>query len=124
MREEAQEVVDLHRCEYCGSQTEEDIVNMALWEEGRLVVIEDIPARVCKECLEQYYDDITRFKIDKLRGDRFPMEKAKEVIEVPVFSLTSVDVQEKRSTPQRGKSQDGGTVGGAFVEHTQFPDEL
>ena len=76
-----------HTCQYCGAETYEDVVRVAMWEEEKLVVIEDVPARTCKGCLEQYYDELTTFKIDKLRGSRFPIENAQRVIQVPVFSL-------------------------------------
>ena len=74
-------------CSYCGAATHEDNVNMALWEGERLVVIEDVPARVCKGCFEQFYDDIVRFEVDQLRGEGFPLAAAERVVEVPVFSL-------------------------------------
>jgi len=76
-----------YKCETCGSAIHRDIVRAAFWEGEKLVVVEDIPALVCEGCMEQYYDDETVFKIDMLRGNGFPSEKARREIRVPVFSL-------------------------------------
>ena len=76
-----------HTCKYCDAKTRENVVNMCLWEGERLIVIEGLPARVCEECLEQYYDNDVLVRIDQLRAKSFPVEQAKRVMEVPVFSL-------------------------------------
>lgn len=108
-----------HTCQYCGAKTREDVVNMALWEGERLVIIADVPAQICETCYEQFYDDSTMFKIDKLRAHRFPRGKAREVIEVPVFSLTIVDSQPKTSD-QGDNPQDEETRQDPFIG---YPDE-
>lgn len=81
-------------CQYCGGATQPDIVKVALWNEERLVVVEDVPARVCSECFEQYYDDSIRFYLDKLTGLRFPADMVRRTMEVPVFSLD--DIKKRR----------------------------
>lgn len=91
-----------YTCQYCGSNTYEDVVRMCLWEGERLVVIEDIPARVCENCMEQFYDSVTRFRIDTFREERFPLEEARRVIEVPIFSLEDVKIPEpEKDAPER-----------------------
>ncbi len=62
-------------------------VRSAFWEGERLVVIEDIPALVCPDCREQFYDEATTMVLDLLRGDGFPEAKASSVMSVPVFSF-------------------------------------
>jgi YgiT-type zinc finger domain-containing protein len=75
-------------CEQCGSSDiRSELVRSAFWHEDRLVVVEDIPAAVCGNCHEQFYDDLTVMQIDLLRGDGFPAEKARGELRVPVFSL-------------------------------------
>jgi len=118
---------EVHLCEHCLTETHEDVVNMALWNEGRLVLIEDVPARVCAECMEQYYDDVTRFRIDKLRAGRFPPSDAKEVIEVPVFSLGDVeDPEDRESSPNDANDRRSAepTAGTEFTGYESFPDEI
>jgi len=75
-------------CERCGGQDiRSDRVRSAFWHEDRLVVVEDIPALVCGNCREQFFDDATVMLIDLLRGDGFPPDKARSELRVPVFSL-------------------------------------
>lgn len=75
-------------CEQCGSANlRKDIVRSAFWHNDRLVVVEDIPALVCENCHEQFYDDATVVLIDLMRGDGFPPEAAQSELSVPVFSL-------------------------------------
>ena len=73
------------RCQDCGGETHEDIVKAAFWHDQRLIVIEDIPARVCNNCGEQFYDDETAQRLHSLISA--PPANAKEEILVPVYSL-------------------------------------
>ena len=72
-------------CKYCQSGTQEKVVQAAFWGDRGLLVIEDIPARVCQGCGEQFYDEATTGKIEKLIGD--PGAKPAREMVVPVFSL-------------------------------------
>lgn len=75
-------------CGHCGgTDLRSQTIRSAFWDNDRLVVIEDIPAVVCMNCHEQYYDDTTVVLLDLLRGDGFTPEKALREITVPVFSL-------------------------------------
>ena len=74
-------------CKQCGSDLHGEYVRSAFWHNNRLVVIEDIPALVCDNCGEQFYDDVTVVMIDLLRGEGFQSEKARSEMRVPVFSL-------------------------------------
>jgi YgiT-type zinc finger domain-containing protein len=79
-------------CEFCMSATHEDVVNMCLWEDGRLIVIEDVPARICNQCLEQFYDADINWKIHKLREQGFHPEDAEKFVQIPFFSLKKVKI--------------------------------
>jgi len=79
-------------CEYCGAGTHKDVVKAAFWGERGLVAIEDIPARVCEQCGEQFYDEETFRKIERLIAD--PNAKAKRELVVPLFSLREVNLAE------------------------------
>jgi len=88
------------KCGFCNSKTYEDTVKMCLWEGERLVVIEGVPARVCERCMEQFYDDFTVYKIDLLRGRKFPPAEAKELIQVPIFTLPEIKIAPERDTTE------------------------
>jgi YgiT-type zinc finger domain-containing protein len=72
-------------CQGCGGETYEDIVKAAFWHDERLILIEDILARICKNCGEQFYDDETAQRLHGLIAA--PPAKPKEEILVPVYSL-------------------------------------
>jgi len=72
-------------CQECGSQTQADVVKAAFWTDRGLVVIEDVPARVCRRCAEQFYDEATAAQIQRRLAD--PSFEPKRQILVPVVSL-------------------------------------
>ncbi len=75
-------------CEHCGSaDLHEELIHSAFWHQDRLVVVEGIPALVCRGCSEQFYDDATVMQIDLMRGEGFPLEQAQQELRVPVFSF-------------------------------------
>jgi YgiT-type zinc finger domain-containing protein len=75
-------------CANCGSANIHAArVRSAFWHEDRLVVVEGIPALVCDDCQERFYDDGTIVRLDLLRGAGFPAEQACGELRVPVFSL-------------------------------------
>jgi len=78
------------QCSVCGGKVEETTVNLTLWERDKLMLIEDVPAAVCQDCGEQYYDEATAGTIKEvsLRGD--PVRH----ISVPVYRLP-VPAEEK-----------------------------
>jgi len=87
-------------CSQCGgTNLRSQTVRSAFWDKDRLVVVEDIPAAVCMDCAERYYDDTTVVLIDLLRGDGFPREKALREITVPVFSLRDKIKMKKEGEP-------------------------
>ena len=75
-------------CAACGSaEARLDRIRSAFWHDDRLVVVEDIPAVVCEACREQSLDDRAAVVLDLLRGEGFPVEKARGELRVPVFSF-------------------------------------
>ncbi len=73
------------RCKYCGSETAEEVVQAALRTARGWLILEDVPARVCRLCGEQFYDDLTAERIERITAD--PAAKPEREITVPVFSL-------------------------------------
>jgi YgiT-type zinc finger domain-containing protein len=77
-------------CETCGNATQATHVDVTLRSDDGLILIEKVPARVCNNCQEQYYDEVTSQKISKLVGNGFPKRHVVREIAVPVYSLEEV----------------------------------
>lgn len=65
-------------------------VKTAIWHGSKLVVVEDVPAFVCDQCGEQYYQDETAMVLDMMRGDGFDPSEASRRMEVPVFGFRAL----------------------------------
>lgn len=82
------DVSPLPRCTNCDSaDVHASHVRSAFWQGDRLVMVEGIPALVCRRCGEQFYADSTAIGLDLLRGRGFPQEEALHTLEVPVFDF-------------------------------------
>jgi YgiT-type zinc finger domain-containing protein len=76
------------QCPRCAGIANKTTVRTAIWRgDDSLVVVEDIPARVCSECMEQYYDEDVSDALRQLMERGFPASEASKEIVVPVFSL-------------------------------------
>ena len=74
-------------CAECGGATVPAIINVTMWTDNGLIVVENVPAHVCHECEEQFYDDRTGTKILELANKGFPKDKMVREITVPVYSI-------------------------------------
>ena len=59
---------------------------------------------VCDDCVDQYYDSLTRYKIDRLGENGFLKEEARRVLEVPVFSVEDVEHSVKEDAVEETES--------------------
>jgi YgiT-type zinc finger domain-containing protein len=83
-------------CTSCGmAGLSERRVQLALWQEERLVVVEDVPALVCRGCGERFYDDETTMRLDMLRGTGFRPEEAAREMTVSVYRLPGPTVSRR-----------------------------
>ena len=72
------------RCEYCDGLIVEKKVNLSRKVKGKYVLIENVPAGVCKGCGTRYYAaNVLKTIEETIRGRR----KAKREVLVPVYSL-------------------------------------
>ena len=62
-------------------------VKTAIWREERVFVVEDIPARICPSCMEQFYDVETTDALRRLTEESFASVEPQREIVVPVYSL-------------------------------------
>ena len=71
----------------------------AIWQGDRVAIVEDIPALVCGQCSEQFYDEPVSDALRRLSEDGFPAHAATSEIVVPVFSLKD-RIQKPKQTPE------------------------
>lgn len=72
-------------CGYCGGEIDEQKIRVDFWWEGKLYLIEDVPAGICKQCGEKYYtakvskgmDELVRSKVVE-RTLQVPVKRFKE----------------------------------------------
>ncbi len=76
-------------CPKCGQPTHHGLVKTAIWQGDRLSVVEDVPAQICDNCMEQFYDDMTTEAVRRLSEQGFPPGSATREILVSVFSLSN-----------------------------------
>lgn len=67
-------------CSFCGGVVEEKLVNVDYRTKTGLVIIENVPAGVCRQCGEQYYTAEVAKTMERL------------ATETPVSRMTTVPV--------------------------------
>ena len=75
------------QCPRCGGSLSASTVRTTIWQGERVAIVEDIPAHICGNCLEQFYDDDVSEALRRLAEAGFPKVQAVREIQVPVFSL-------------------------------------
>lgn len=71
------------KCEFCNSETDRKKVRKQHWLKGKLYIVENVDAEVCKECGERYFHASTLDKIDNMIIGEHDV---KEVLTVEVLS--------------------------------------
>ena len=74
------------KCPFCGGSTYEDLGTMTLSMADEIIIIENVPARICSACMEQFYGENALFKVEQLRARKFEGHRPQRIVEVPVFS--------------------------------------
>jgi YgiT-type zinc finger domain-containing protein len=74
-------------CSFCDGELEERLVQHEYRWEGKLFLFEGVPARVCRQCGEMYFDAqvikaMERAVLNRLRPER--------MLQVPVYSYEKV----------------------------------
>jgi len=72
------------KCEFCGGETIKKKVRKQHWLNGKLYLVENVDAEVCRDCGERYFHAKTLDAIDKLLEGK---HEVKESLEVEVVSL-------------------------------------
>jgi YgiT-type zinc finger domain-containing protein len=74
-------------CPRCNQVMEATTVRTTFWQGERAAIVEDVPAHVCRNCMEQFYDDHVSEALRRLAEAGFPAAQADKEVLVPVFSL-------------------------------------
>jgi YgiT-type zinc finger domain-containing protein len=74
-------------CSFCDGELEERIVQYEYRWGDKLFVFEDVPARVCRQCGEQYFDAKVVKAMERAVLNRM---QPKRILQVPVFSYPEV----------------------------------
>ena len=71
-------------CNVCQGNLHQELVTYTQWYEGRLVIVENVPAWVCGQCGETYYDpDI----VEQVQQRIWSNDEPVRVIEAVVYDL-------------------------------------
>ena len=57
------------KCFMCKGETEQKLVNYLLDVDNRIIIIKEVPANVCKQCGERYFDDDVMENLEKIIED-------------------------------------------------------
>jgi YgiT-type zinc finger domain-containing protein len=75
-------------CTYCGGEVEERKIEYDYRRRGKLLVISNVPAGVCRQCGETYFKPDVLKKMDEAYHDIFERNQEPErVLMVPAVSL-------------------------------------
>ena len=72
--------------EYCSGELRTKTVTVHYRHKGKLVLIENVPARVCRRCGEKYYDAVTIERMEaiarrKKTGEKMVMVPVRDFVE-------------------------------------------
>jgi HTH-type transcriptional regulator/antitoxin MqsA len=71
-------------CEYCNGEMRAKTVTVHYRHKGKLVVIENVPARICRRCGERYYDAVT---VERMEAIARRKKTAEKTVMVPVWDF-------------------------------------
>lgn len=71
-------------CIACPGELKQETVKYTQWYQGRLIVIENVPAWVCDQCGETYYDPEI---VERIQSLIWSDAEPTRVIEAPVYDL-------------------------------------
>ena len=72
-------------CEYCNGKLYPKTVTVHYRHKGKLVLIENVPAQVCRRCGERYYDATT---VEQMEAIARRKRTAEKTLLVPIRDFT------------------------------------
>jgi YgiT-type zinc finger domain-containing protein len=49
-------IIMMTKCYFCGGKVKEEEVNIDFWWGERLIIFKEVPAEVCQQCGEKFFD--------------------------------------------------------------------
>lgn len=74
--------MDMKTCYYCGGNIEDGTTTLKKQESGKHIFIEDVPARICTQCGERYFDSRVLQEIEEMMKAGAPIDRT---INVPIM---------------------------------------
>ncbi|MBI3193005.1 MAG: YgiT-type zinc finger protein [Ignavibacteriae bacterium] len=75
------------KCDLCGGTIIEQLTSYSIETNGKMHLIEHVPARVCTQCGERFYSPATVRKIQEaILQERLP----DKIIQMPVIDFVSI----------------------------------
>jgi YgiT-type zinc finger domain-containing protein len=71
-------------CNVCHGQVKQTTITYTQWIDGRVIVVENVPAWRCEQCGETYFDPQI---VAKLQALIWSNAEPSQVIETPVYDL-------------------------------------
>ncbi len=59
----------LNKCAICGGELKKDTTTLTFDRENKVIVIRNVPALVCSNCGESYFDAETTRKLEKIKEE-------------------------------------------------------
>ena len=73
----------MKQCYLCKGDVEKQLVTVEREWNGKKIIIEDVPAEVCEQCGERYFDSETTMRMEKIKkASMYPQE---QTISIPAF---------------------------------------
>jgi YgiT-type zinc finger domain-containing protein len=73
-------------CDVCGGVMTEDTVTYTIQLDDKLVVVEHVPAKVCRQCGERLYSPET---VERLQSTVWGRREPSRVLQTPVFDFAA-----------------------------------
>ena len=74
-------------CSFCGGEVTEQLVMVVRFYKGHLIIIENVPAGVCRQCGERYYRGAVVEEMERLM--EASSTKAVRQVMVPVMEFAA-----------------------------------
>jgi YgiT-type zinc finger domain-containing protein len=74
-------------CDICGGARVRSLISYTVFYRGKPIVVENVPADVCQQCGEQYFDPATVAMLQKVVWGK---SKPKRTIKTPVYDLAAL----------------------------------